>query len=168
MFIVSLDTKRKQIYCSNKKISKKKKNGGNLFSSHQKDGFSVVMTILLNALLNFQYCIYKDQANDKALSITIAEILKKFQYLLKSAFITSFSESSLLFVGIMKWFMKESYFLVIRIQKIFYILTVTKVMEIFTTAKILEVKQALSPTANKKIFKFSIAICINCIGKMLI
>ena len=92
------------------------------------------MTILLNALLNFQCCIYKNQANEKALSITIAEIFKKCQYLLKSAFITSFSESSLLFVGILKWFMKESYFLVIRIQKIFYILTVTEVMEIFTTS----------------------------------
>ena len=126
------------------------------------------MTILLNALLNFQCCIYKNQANEKALSITIAEIFKKCQYLLKSAFITSFSESSLLFVGILKWFMKESYFLVIRIQKIFYILAVTKVMETFTTTKILRVKQALPPTASKKFFQFSIAICINCIGKMLI
>ena len=43
-----------------------------------------------------------------------------------------------------------------------------KLMKIFATAKILWVKQALSPAAGKKIFWFSVAICINCIGKMLI
>ena len=66
------------------------------------------MTTLLNAILNFQYCSYTNQANENALFMTIGEIFKKFQYFLKPAFITLFPKSSF-FVGIMKWFMKEFY-----------------------------------------------------------
>ena len=41
-------------------------------------------------------------------------------------------------------------------------------MKNFATAKILRVKQDLRPAAGEKIFKFSIAICINCVAKMFI
>ena len=41
-------------------------------------------------------------------------------------------------------------------------------MKIFATAKILHPKRILPVAAGKKIFKFSIAICINCVGEMLI
>ena len=43
-----------------------------------------------------------------------------------------------------------------------------KLMKIFIGAKILWAKQALLPAAGKKIFKFSIMIWINFLGKMLI
>ena len=43
-----------------------------------------------------------------------------------------------------------------------------KLMKIFTSAKILWAKQALLTAAGKKIFKFSIMIWINFLGKMLI
>ena len=41
-------------------------------------------------------------------------------------------------------------------------------MKIFATAKILHPKRTLPVATGKKIFTFSIAICINCVGKMLI
>ena len=41
-------------------------------------------------------------------------------------------------------------------------------MKIFATAKVFRGKRALLPTVGKRCFKFSIAICINCVGKMLI
>ena len=41
-------------------------------------------------------------------------------------------------------------------------------MKMFAVAKILQAKQALLLGAGEKFFRFSIAICINCIGKMLI
>ena len=41
-------------------------------------------------------------------------------------------------------------------------------MKILTTTKILRAKRVLPPAAGEKYFKFSIAICINCVGKMLI
>ena len=43
-----------------------------------------------------------------------------------------------------------------------------ELMQIFATAKILRAKGTLLPAAGEKIFKCSIAICINCFGKMLI
>ena len=49
-----------------------------------------------------------------------------------------------------------------------FLLPGTQFMKNFTTTKILQAKQALLSTAGEKFFKFSIAICINCIGKMLI
>ena len=41
-------------------------------------------------------------------------------------------------------------------------------MKILTTTKILRAKRVLPPAAGEKYLKFSIAICINCVGKMLI
>ena len=41
-------------------------------------------------------------------------------------------------------------------------------MKVFATTKILPAKRAFLPTAGEKFFKFSIAICITCIGKMLV
>ena len=41
-------------------------------------------------------------------------------------------------------------------------------MKIFAAAKVLQAKQALPLGAGEKFFRFSIAICINCVGKMLI
>ena len=43
-----------------------------------------------------------------------------------------------------------------------------ELMQIFATAKIFRAKGALLPAAGEKLFKFSIAICINGVGKMLI
>ena len=43
-----------------------------------------------------------------------------------------------------------------------------ELMKIFATAKVFRGKWALLPTLVKRCFKFSIAICMNCVGKMLI
>ena len=43
-----------------------------------------------------------------------------------------------------------------------------ELMKIFATAKILQAKQALLLAAGQVFFKFSIAISINCVGKMFI
>ena len=41
-------------------------------------------------------------------------------------------------------------------------------MKIFAIAKILRAKRALPPAAGKFFVKFNVAICTNCVGKMLI
>ena len=48
------------------------------------------------------------------------------------------------------------------------ILAGVELMKTFATAKNLRATQALLPGADEKFFKLSIAIFINCIGKMLI
>ena len=59
-----------------------------------------------------------------------------------------------------------SFFVVINIYIYIYIYAGTRLKKIFATTKVLQVKQALLPGTCEKFFKFSIAICINCIGKM--
>ena len=58
--------------------------------------------------------------------------------------------------------------IIIRIDSNITDNTTAKLMKKFATAKILQAKQALLPAAGENFFKFSIVICINCDGKMLI